>query len=679
MKVNSRLVFCILACAPGVAPAPSDFARSLITQRVDEAKLTALRGNTHLLARPEFDRGAAPASLPMERMLLVLKRTVEQEAALEKLMDEQLDSASPNYHKWLTPEEFGATFGPSDRDIRAITGWLASHGFEDVHISAGRTTVEFSGNAGQVERAFHTAIHRYAVNGKESWANATDPLIPAALASAVAGVSTLHSFPHRIGTHLSHSISRWAEPRPQTNIPSPCEGSGLQAGGECFGISPYDFAAIYNVLPLWQAGIDGSGQSIGIVAQSNINIQDARNFRKLFGLPLNDPVIIVNGRDPGLTNNPQPVETEAIADVEWAGGIAPGATIYLVVSASTNSTPGFDLSAQYIVNHNLAPVLGASYGICDSQLGSSLTQFYNSLWQQAAAQGITVLMGTGDSGSACGDAAFATAPSPANHGLDAMGSAATPYNVAVGGTDFNDYAAPGKYWSSSGDPVTLRSALSYILETTWNDTCTNAALGAASGFNAEANCNSTSQFGYVRTTGGGGGKSSHFEKPAWQVAPGVPNDGRRDVPDISVFAGSEVTGHFYLFCEADREAQIPGAACDASGGPLNHFFGGNGVSISLQALAGVMALVNQYTGSRQGNANTVFYRLAAGQSGLDCNASSAPSAACIFHDITAGTNAMPCAKGSSDCITLNSANRYGVLAGYDAGQGGSTDGCTHSP
>jgi uncharacterized protein (TIGR03437 family) len=444
----------------------------------------------------------------------------------------------------------------------------------------------------------------------------------------------------------------------------------LQPGGGCFGISPFDFATIYNVLPLWRDGVDGSGQTIAIVAQSNINIQDVRNFRKLFGLPPSDPVIIVNGRDPGLTNTPLPVESEAVIDVEWAAGVAPGAAIELVVSASTNSTPGFDLSAQYIVNHNLAPILSASYGVCDSQLGSSLAQFYNSLWQQAAAQGITVLTGAGDSGSACGDPAFANPPSPAKHGLDAMGSAATPFNVAVGGTDFYDYANPAIYWNSTGDPTTLASARGYIPEGVWNDTCTNAALGSAFSFNAENNCNNPNQAGYVRTTGGGGGRSSHFGKPSWQAAPGVPNDGRRDIPDVSLFAGSEITGHFHLVCEADQEAQFQGASCDATNGPPTHFFGGNGVSFVAPSYAGIMAMINQITGSRQGNANAVFYRLAAQQSGLGCSVSGGnPSSACIFHDVTSGTNAMPCANGSPNCTTLDSANRYGVLAGYDAGPG----------
>src|SRR5262245_7979214 len=293
-------------------------ARPLITQRVDESKLTILKGNTHPLARSEFDRGAAPMSLLMDRMLLVVKRSPEREAALTKLMDEQLNRSSPNYHKWLTAEQFGEQFGPSDEDVQTIKVWLESHGFQVASVSQGRTVIEFSGTARQVQESFHTTIHRYVVGGEERWANATDPLIPEALTPVVVGVDTLHNFPMRPMKQVVGGVSRpMATARPLTNIPSPCESSGLQTTGACFGISPYDFATIYNVLPLWRAGIDGSGQTIAIVAASNIDIQDPRNFRKLFGLPAKDPVIIVNGRDPGVVGNkPLPIEIEAVVDVE---------------------------------------------------------------------------------------------------------------------------------------------------------------------------------------------------------------------------------------------------------------------------------------------------------------------------------------------------------------------------
>jgi subtilase family serine protease len=169
-------------------------SRPLITQPLVESQLTTLKGNTHPLAQPQFDIGAAPADMPLNRMLLVLKRSPEQEQALRTLLDDQQDKASPHYHKWLRPDDFGTQFGPADQDMQVITGWLQSHGFQVNRVSHGRTVIEFSGTEGQVEETFHTAIHKYLVNGEEHWANASDPQIPAALAPAVAGVWTLHNF-----------------------------------------------------------------------------------------------------------------------------------------------------------------------------------------------------------------------------------------------------------------------------------------------------------------------------------------------------------------------------------------------------------------------------------------------------------------------------------------------------
>jgi uncharacterized protein (TIGR03437 family) len=590
----------------------------------------------------------------MERILLVLKRSADQEAALERLLVEQLNRSTANYHKWLTPEQFGERFGPSDQDLRTLSSWLTSHGFEGVHTSTGRTVVEFSGNAGQVLEAFHTAIHRYAVNGEEHWANASDPQIPAALAPLVNGINALHSFP----------------PSVSTTIASPCDDALLQPSGACFGIAPYDFASIYNLLPLWKAGIDGTGQDIAILAASSVNVQDIRNFRSLFGLSANDPVILINGRSPGVTNKPQAFETEAVADIEWAGATAPGATIKLVVSADTNGTSGFDLSAVYAVNNNVAPILSASYSFCEQTLGASGNQFHRNLWQQAAAQGITVIIGTGDGGSA--DCDFengkATPPGAAESGLTVNGVASTPFNVAVGGTDFRDFTDAFRYWNSANDLSTLASARGYVPESTWNDSCTNGAL-ALPGMTAETNCNRSSQMNFVRTTGGAGGKSTIYGKPSWQTGPGVLPDGSRDIPDVSVFSGSAISGHFFLLCEADMESAIRGANCNFGGAPPSHFFGVAGTSISGPAFAGIMALVAQFTNSRLGNIDPVLYQLGARQTAVNCDAVGPVSAACIFHDVTSGTIAMPCAKSSRNCITANSTNRYGVLSGYDAGPG----------
>jgi subtilase family serine protease len=386
--------------------------QSRIVGRLDESVLVTLRGNTHPLGRPQFDQGAAPPDLPMARMLLVLKRSDAQEAALQALLDAQQDQNSPSYHQWLTPDAFGQQFGPSDQDIQVVATWLQSHGFRLAQISRGRTVIEFSGTAAQVQQAFHTEIHKYSANGQDHWANASDPQIPQALAPVVAGVNSMHNFPRKPLHHIVGTFSK-VKGTGQYQLSSPVSpgvplltggsGCGLQSGS-CYVLGPYDFAAIYNVLPLWNAAapIDGTGQTIAIVGQSDIYPQDVSNFRADFGLPAPKFVVIHNGPDPGKLATSGD-EAESDLDVEWAGAVAKGATIDFVVSASTNSSAGVDLSAEYIIDNNLAPVMSESYGACELDLGTTGNQFHSLLWQQAAAEGITVLVSTGDSGSAVCD------------------------------------------------------------------------------------------------------------------------------------------------------------------------------------------------------------------------------------------------------------------------------------
>jgi hypothetical protein len=670
------LVFA-LALPIVLRPQASSRVPSLITEPIDETRLTVLRGSTHPLARAESDRGPAPSELQMNRMFLVLKRSPQQEAALESLLDQQQDTSSANYHAWLTPEQFGEQFGPLQQDIDVTKSWLASHGFQVSRVSRGRTLIEFSGTAGSVQTAFHTAIHKYFVNGREYWSNASNPQIPSALTWVVAGISSLHNFPTQSTLRVigiasrSKATGRVSLVRPEFTYPTTAacnDGTGI-----CYGLGPWDFATIYNVLPLWSAGIDGSGQTIAVVGTSDINIQDIRNFRTLFGLPSNDPVIIVNGPDPGFTSS----ENEADADIEWSGGVAKGATIDFVNSASTNSTAGADLSAEYIVDHNLGSILTDSFSECELFLGTTRNLFYYQLWQQAAAQGITVVKGASDGGSAGCDNFDLAAPNPAKYGLQVNGIASTPYNVAVGGTDFNQSGDASNYWNSTNASTTRASAKGYIPEVVWNGVCTNQAFGA----NAESDCNNPSLAAklYIRGTGGGASSCTvsdgqdisscmgGYAKPSWQTGLGVPNDGARDIPDVSLFAANGFAGSFYIVCDADADPDKSGASCDLNS-PYAHFVATGGNSLSNQAFGGIMALVDQKAGSRQGNANPVLYALAAQQSAANCNTSH-PLNTCVFNDVTQGTNAMPCVTGSPNCVTAKAGDAYGVLAGYSATPG----------
>lgn len=690
MKTSKVLLaFALLSLIVLRASSQATYSAPRINAAVDDSKLTVLRGNTHPLARPEFDHGPAPANLPMQHMLLVLKRSPAQEAALEAFASEQLDPSSPEYHHWLTPVEYGQLYGPAQQDITVITKWLQAHGFQVNNVANGRMTIDFSGNAAEVQSAFHSAIHQYVVKGEQHWANSSDPSIPTALTPVVAGVRSLNSFFPKPQSHVRRASSL----RPDfTFNANGCDVAGSNAN--CFTVGPNDFATIYNVQTLWNAGTDGTGQTIAVVGDSNINVQDVAQFRQIFGLPANVPNII----EPAGTVTVNSDEIEADLDTEWSGGVAKGATIDLVIAPSTNTAFGGDTAATYIVNCPTAlagcnvgavpaSVLSESFGACEFDIGTTGNQFYNQTWQQAATEGITVVVASGDEASASCDT---PPPSPpgcgfssnallqtARCGLAVSGIASTPYNVAVGGTDFNDLGMEGTYWNTT--PGAQSSALSYIPEDVWNDTCTNALLFPLVSVsppitNAVQSCSDTSiqQNGLVDVVGSGGGVSNCATsgntvstcsggnaQPAWQNGLSGVQGSTRNLPDVSLFAGDGLVGHFYVMCEIDSVISSGGgpgsgqngSPCTLGSNPV--FTGVGGTSVSVQAFAGIMALVDQKHSSKQGNASSHLYSIAA-QPGASCTSAGSPAPTCTFYDITAGTNSTPCTIGSIDCTTTAS-------------------------
>ncbi|HZR58627.1 MAG TPA: protease pro-enzyme activation domain-containing protein [Terriglobales bacterium] len=597
---------------------------SLVVQPLDETKLAVLKGNTHPLARLQYDQGAAPLDLPMNRMLLVLKRSDAQETALRKLLDDQQDKSSPNFHKWLTPEDFGKQFGPSDQDIQTVTTWLQSHGLQIAQIAKGRNIIEFSGTAAQVQEALHTEIHKYVVNGEEHWANAKDPAIPAALTPLVSGVLTLHNFIKKPQIHMSR------EPIAATFHPGSSPQITFPGTPPVHALGPQDYATIYNINPEYQAGITGTEKTIAVVARSNVyqGGSDVSYFQcSLFSL-CSGFNTLYNGPDPGDLGGGE--EGEATLDLTWSGSIAPGATIDFVLSASTNTTDGVDLSELFIIDNNLADVMTESFSTCE--LGATQTQAVGtlSLAEQAAAQGITYIVSTGDSGAeGCDNPSETDAQFPVSVNL----LASTPYTVAVGGTMFNENGQDSKYWSS--DTLAKETALSYIAENVWNESCTPAQCGSAAGL-----------------WSGGGGASIIFAKPSWQSGVmGIPNDGFRDLPDVSLTAAIHDP---YLLC-------LEGS-CQQG---FIYFVGGT--SAAAPSFAGIMALVDQQTNSRQGQADAVLYKLAASESLSHCNGSNTsglPGNSCIFNDITTGNNAVPGEAGYG----ANGA-QYQAGAGYDLATG----------
>jgi hypothetical protein len=655
------------------APAMRAQTRSVatrVTAKVDDTRTVQLKGNIHPLARPEFDRGAVADSQPMTRMLLLLQRSDAQERALQQLMDAQQTKGSGSYHTWLTPEQFGKQFGPADADVQAVTDWLTRQGFQVAKVGAGRNVIEFSGTAAQVRSAFHTEIHKFAVNGEEHMANVSEPAIPEALAPAVKGVVALHNFPIRAHVH-NRGVYRLQR---DNGVLKPLFTFGNPAN---FALAPADFAKIYN-LPNYNvtAGVnDGTGVTIAIVGQSNINAQDVIDFRNLFGLPQNFTQannVILNGPDPGLQLDAGD-EGESILDVEWAGAVAPGAKILLVSTASTQSNPtqittGVDLSAVYIVDNNIASILSESYGQCEPGLTAAQNQFFNALWQQAAAQGISVVVSSGDNGPAGCDPDLL--PNVATDGLAVSGIASTPFNTAVGGTDFDPSAEPvtppNQFWSASNG-LTNGSALKYIPETTWDDStcafnfptaCTNpdtssflADISAASG--GPSNCSHFS----------GSNCSSGYAIPPYQIGFNTQFPNVRTIPDVSFFASNggplsptPFSGVANIVCQSDTNPN--NASCNLNS-PFTDFNLVGGTSAATPPFAGIVALLSQSLGGqRLGNVNFGLYAAAANDTTNNykngaCSSSlnQTPGATCVFNDVTKGNIGVACAKGDTSVVT----------------------------
>ena len=725
--VSLTAIACLSAAAWAAPAAPVR-----IVAPIDDNHRVTLVGNTHPLARARYDRGRVSPELPMGDLVLVLARGPEQQAAFDKFVASQYDPASPNYHQWLEPAEVGERFGPAPSDVDAVANWLRGHSFSIDEIAPDRLSIRFGGTAADVESAFHTQIHNLDVHGQQHVANMSDPQIPAALAQVVAGVKALHNFfprpLHRLGATVvfNREIGKWQRVDASPDALGQ-KGSLQPAGGvhplfgttDAYGdliedVSPWDFAKIYNVQPLWQAAspIDGTGQTIAIAGTSNIDLADVAAFRSAFDLPANAPSVIVTNYNPGTCLSLAPScygdLVENSLDVEWAGAVAKGAKILLVTSsAPTATTDALYLSESYIVQHKRAPIMNVSYGDCELAMGTAGNIEYANLWQTAATEGIAVFVASGDAGSPACDQdydAIQGIPYGAQFGLAVSGLTSTPWNTSVGGTDFNWSAKPASYWSATSNATTKASALGYVPEVAWDSTCTNplvlpalesdaAYLGISGVQDAESACNfivdnwPSILSGYgadlawlVDTIGGGGGASTcttsndgypdtcsgGYAKPAWQGnVPGIPADGKRDVPDISFFASNGFLGSSYLIC-----VSAGGNSCTYSGStePVGQEVGGT--SVASPAMAGVMALINQKAGAPQGNPNTLLYAIAAHQSYAKCSAEKiAAGSTCAINDIDSGTNAMDCLTGSDNCNTLYGQDVVGVLSGFSATAG----------
>jgi len=778
------LPLCVLASAllSSTALMAQQFAPTVrIVEKIDDSQLVTLKGNTHPAASAKNDRGRVSGSLPMTDLILVLSRSPEQQAAFDKFVTSQYDSSSPSFHQWLTPDQVGAQYGAHETDIATITNWLTGHGFTVSQVTKDHLSIRFSGTAAQVESAFHTEIHNLEVKGVAHIGNMSDPQIPEALSPVVVGVKALHNFfpkpLHRMGSGVTRDSAsgKWMRngsrvadtaklslgekakaglhgqaARPQFGIPVSANSGNNSYLVEDVG--PYDFAAIYNILPLWNKGIDGTGQTIAIAGTSDVNENDIDTFRTFFGLPAytsaEKPQIVhpnpslPGGDDPGICTNASTTCSlddleENSLDVEWTGSIAPHAQIILVTALSQSATDDSLYDAEsYIVDNVTARSVNVSYGECELGEGTSGNTQYNTLWQDAASEGIAVFVAAGDSGSAScddgGDEGGNNLPYLAEFGLSVSGLASTPWNTAVGGTDFNwcpmtdAQCVASPYWSTTNNATTGASALGYVPEIPWNDTCTspfalkwmeNFWSGTASVTDNETGCNAFVDFAIdlennnqggllylVDTVGGSGGASNctssdgatvasctgGYPRPSWQAGvTGIPSSpSTRLIPDVSFFASDGfLSSSAYLICVSEA-TEDSSCTYDTDAEPFAEEVGGT--SVATPAMAGVMALINQMTGAAQGSPNAELYKLASQQTYSACSAETVTnSSKCYFNDIDAGTSganplpaagtiAMACDDGeynfgvvSPDCAVTDpgDAGGAGILTGYSSGTG----------
>jgi subtilase family serine protease len=615
----------IAACSLFAISSPAQRPVARITTVVDDADRTTIYGTHPVMARTEDDAGRVPLGSKFEGISIAFSRTPAQEADLQALLAAQQDPTSPLYAKWLTPDEFGARFGLADSDIAKVQSWLGQHGFTEFSVSRSKNRISFSGTVEQVEAAFGTEMHYYKVNGETHFAPSRDVSVPAALSSVVQTVTNLSSF--RPKSHISGRGPR--------RVVSP-DFTSSQSGNHF--LTPKDVATIYDINPAYKAGYNGAGQSIAVVGQSAIVLSDIEHFQTAAGFAVKDPTLVLVPNT-GTATIRSGDEAESDLDLEYTSTIASGATIYFVYVGNNANSGVFD-SIQFAVTNKTAPIISVSYGLCEAALGSSGYSSLNAILAQAASQGQSVIVASGDSGSTdCyGETGLTTAQQQAL-AVDFPGS--SQYVTAIGGTEFPaaDVASTNTtYWQAASGSDLVSSALSYIPEQVWNDDST------------------------ARLSSSGGGVSTFTPKPSWQTGvPGIPSGTFRLVPDVSLSSSPNNAG--YLFCSSDSSNGVTGSCTNGFRDSSNvNLTVAGGTSFAAPVFAGMLALINDKLNSTgQGVINSTLYTLAA-------NSATYASA---FHDITSGGN--QCTAGTKICSTAG-ASQYPATSGYDQASGlGSVD------
>ena len=678
---------CVGAAVLAGSTAATNTAGAATAPAADSSGLARLPGHVNASTRPLFDLGRAPDSLAIHGLQVVFAKTASQQRAIEALIAAQQDPKSPQYHQFLTPAQYGARFGASAPTVAAVTRWLEGAGFGVDALPANRSELSFHGTKAQVETAFHTEIHLFQTEGRRHYGNVSDPEVPVGLAAAITAIYGLHDFYPRSTVKARHLGKG---PSPQITYD----------GGQENWVGPGDFAVMYNLGPLYSAGVNGKGVTIAVAGESDIDPTVANTFWAGVGIatpPTINPMTVPTGSggtDPGQTMDGN--EEEAYLDIEVAGGVAPGATIDFVADANVA------VAFQYIIDQNLGEVVNISFSECENQItaaSASANTALDALFSEAATQGQTVVVASDDAGVAGCESNLFVQGTLATSGFAVSGIASSPHVLAVGGTDF-DPTQP-QSWATSNAPGTLVNAQGHIPEMVWNDTCANPLGAKALGYTTDALCNLATLGGnpnpFLQIAGSGSGVSSctsidsatnacigGWPVPSWQSGvAGIAGLSGRAVPDVVTFAGG------WVICSYDN------ATCDPATQNDEDLVGGT--SSSTPAVAALVALLDQEIG-KQGLINTELYQLAATEYGTPAapNTSNTCSATlgttiganCIFYNVTGGSNATPCTVASfsdagsapaSTCVSssgqangimeLNGAPQYTAGTGFNLATG----------
>jgi subtilase family serine protease len=595
--------------------------RPRIASEVSNSEMAVVKNSEHPLANPAFDAGRMPGNTQLQGITIYFNRSAAQQSDLNVLLAAQQDPSSPQFHQWLAPDQFAARFGMAQADLDKVSTWLQQQGFTVDSVSRSRNAIRFSGTAAQVEAAFRTEMHYYSTDGQRHFAPSGPVSVPAAIAPTVLSVGNLASF----------------QPHPTKVQPRP-DFTSAQSGNTFFG--PGDIATAYDTKPLTSGGSNGAGQSIAIMGQSSVVLGDIEAFQTASGLTKNDPELVLmpgSGNSQVFTGD----ESESDLDLEWSGAIAPGAHIVFVYTGSNANFGVFD-AVQYAVDEKIAPIISISYAACETELSASQLTTLESMFQQAASQGQTVMSASGDQGStAC--SGFTNLTQAQQTAITVNYPASSAYVTGVGGTEISSAnAASSTYWQTASGSDVVNSLKQYVPEIVWND--------------------SSSQFGLSAS---GGGTSALVARPSWQTGvPGIPSGAMRLVPDVAFYSSPSFVG--YLYCTSDQTAWASTQQSSCTNGFRDTTSGlltvAGGTSFASPIFAGMVAILNQKLNYTQGQGliNPTLYSLA----------SNSTTYASAFHDVTQGNN--NCTAGTTFCGSTTGG--FSANAGYDEVTGlGSVD------